>query len=256
MLYLQCECKKIVFSFYFLANIFLMLLLFSTPSHSITLNFITINVPPWAYQSENKSELAGIFPDLVKEIERRTGFSIKVTLASFSFSRINRELEAGRQDCTAVITERERGELVVLGEVILYHPMGVIPYKGIHIRKYEDLYDLRISVHPALAAEGKFMDDFKLIKELDASYEAGLRKVQHRRVNAVAGAISTLQYLAHKQGIANLLGEPFFLYQEPIHLQCAKNSKKIRYLNELNKAIKEIKSDLTLDKIINANLER
>lgn len=70
------------------------------------------------YIDSDQESPIGFFPDLVKEIESITDHSIEITLVPFSFARINRELESGRQDCTIIIRQQERDELVVLGEFI------------------------------------------------------------------------------------------------------------------------------------------
>jgi polar amino acid transport system substrate-binding protein len=233
--------------------IFLTLFTFSACVNSVELKFITLEVAPWAYYDYEENSYAGIFSDVVTEIERRTGFTIKIVLSSFGFSRINRELGAGRQDCTMVILQEERKDMVVLGETLFDHSMGVIAKKGVRLNQYEDLYDLTISVHEVLSVEGQFMDDKRLNKEFDVDYSAGLRKIQHGRLDAIAGAISTIEYLARKNGMAGVLGKPLVLNQEPIYLQCSTKSKKLQYIDGVNKAIRSIKKDGTLEKIINRN---
>jgi polar amino acid transport system substrate-binding protein len=221
--------------------------------NAVELKFITLEVAPWAYYDDSSDGYIGIFSDVVAEMEKRTGFTIKITLSSFGFSRINRELEMARQDCTLVILQKKREDIIVLGEVLFNHSMGVIANKNFRLDKYEDLYKLTISVHEVLSLEGQFMDDKKLNMEFDVDYSTGLRKIQHGRLDAVAGAISTIQYLAKMEGMDYLLGKPLVLKQEPIHLQCSKKSKNLKHLDKLNQAIKSIKSDGTLAKIIKRN---
>jgi polar amino acid transport system substrate-binding protein len=231
----------------------ILILSYSVHTHSEELKFITLNVAPWAYFNKNKSKLLGVFPDLVHEIEKRTGNNIHVSLTFFAFDRINRELELGRQDCTMVIREKKRDQFVILGESVVELSMGVVAKKGINLDEYKDLYGLRISVLKILSEKGKFMDDNQLTKVFDTDYEAGLRKMQHRRLEAIAGPIGKIQYLARKNGFDDLLGAPLVLKQEPIHLQCSKKSKNLKHLDKLNQAIKSIKSDGTLAKIIKRN---
>jgi polar amino acid transport system substrate-binding protein len=209
-----------------------------------------MEVAPWAYLNKSTGVFSGIFVDLVKEIERRTGYEIKITLTPYA--RINRELEAGRQDCTMLIREKALDEITALGELVFYHPMGVVPIKGIKLNRYGDLYDLNISVLRALVITDEFTNDKKLKKEQDTNYETGLRKMKHGRLDAIAGAIPTIQYLAKQNDMADLLGSPFQLSSEPIYLQCSHESKRIEYLDRINEVIKAIKDDLVLDDILNS----
>ena len=59
-----------------------------------------MEVAPWAYRDVSGIGYSGIFPDLVREMERRTGYEIVITLTPYA--RIDRELESHRQDCTMI----------------------------------------------------------------------------------------------------------------------------------------------------------
>jgi polar amino acid transport system substrate-binding protein len=214
------------------------------------LKFITLDVAPWASLNENTGQYVGIFPEIVKQIEARTGYNINISLTSLGFSRIGKELKVGRHDCTMLIEQSSMKEYVVRGEHIFDHPMGVIPRKNLIIKKYEDLYDLKISVNKVLTEKGQFMDDANLLLEIDSTYEMGLRKVEHGRLDAVAGAIPTIMFLAKKLSFDKVLGEPLVMKLEPIYLQCSKKSNRLEYFYRINEAIKEIKEDGVLKKIM------
>ena len=48
---------------------FLFFLSFSVFAEKI--NFITLDVEPWAFYDESKGEFVGVFPDVVREIENK-----------------------------------------------------------------------------------------------------------------------------------------------------------------------------------------
>jgi polar amino acid transport system substrate-binding protein len=217
-------------------------------ANSEELKFITLEVAPWAYQNKETGSIEGIFPDIVKEIENRTGNTIAITLTPYA--RINRELEAGRQDCTMLIREKERDGITDLGELVFYHPIGVVPSKRLELKKYEELHGLKVSVLRGLIITDRFSNDRGIQKEEDTYYEISLRKMRHGRVDAIAGAIPTIQYLAKKNGMHDLLGDPLELSSEPIFLQCSHKTKKKDYIDGINKSIQSIKDDLSLDKIL------
>jgi polar amino acid transport system substrate-binding protein len=214
------------------------------------LRFITVDVSPWVSFNKDEGEFIGVFPDIVREIERRTGHDIVITVAPLSFDRVDRELKSGRQDCTMVIRNEQRSQFTIAGEAIVDLSLGVIAKKGTLLDKYTDLYGLRLSVIKALSTTGTFMADDKLTKEFDADYETGLRKLQHGRLDAIAGPIAKIQYLAEKNGMLSMLGTPLVLRKEPVFLQCAKKSKKLKYINDINRAIRSMKKDQTLDEVL------
>jgi len=223
-------------------------ILMSENSRATSLRFITLEVAPWAYREKPGSHYVGIFPEIVEELEQRAGHDIKITLTPYA--RINRELEMGRQDCTMLIKEPERDKTIILGELIFNHPMGVIASKNISLTQYNDLYGIRISVLRSLFITDQFNNDNKLSKEFDTDYVIGLRKIQHGRVDAIAGAIPTIQYLVNNNDMGDFLGEPLELSSEPIYLQCSRQSKKLQYIDDINNAIRAIKQDGTLERIL------
>ncbi|MFT5519803.1 MAG: polar amino acid transport system substrate-binding protein [Enterobacterales bacterium] len=243
--------KEVVMSIFYKSmrvNLFLVFFMFSFDTRSADLSLISMEAVPWAYFDERSKTYEGFFPDFVRELERRTGHSIKITLTPYA--RVNRELQTARQDCTILISEKERSEIATLGELVFNIPLGVVARKGIDLDKYEDLYGLTISVLRSLKITDRFTNDSNLKKEFDKSYKTGLKKILHGRLDAIAGTIPTIKLLAKNEGVSDLLGEPLQLSLEPIYLQCSKRSKNIRYMSDLNLAIKLIRDDLVLDRII------
>jgi polar amino acid transport system substrate-binding protein len=228
-------------------------LIFPVSCFSESLKFISLEVAPWSYSSEKNERYKGVFPDVVKEIERRTGHHIEITMTSFSFERIDRELKLGRQDCAIVIEDEVRNEYVILGETLFEHSMGVIARRGLILHEYSDLYGYVISTNKKITISDKFVADKKIKKVFDVDYRIGLRKIKHGRIDAVAGAIPTIEYLANQEGMSDLLGDPLILKMQPVSLQCSKNSKKIRFMDSINQAIKSMKKDGTLSKIMASN---
>lgn len=258
-----CQAKKLILSIWFFITFsglylggFVSTTFFMTPSYVYAedLRFITVDVAPWAYFNQEENKIMGVFPDVIREIERRTGHNILMTLAPLTFDRINRELHSGRQDCAMIISGEERKAITVLGEKVFDLPMGVVAKDSVSLKKYEDLYGLTISVGKVLVEDGKFMGDKDLVIELDVSYEAGLRKVAHERVDAVAGAMPTIMHLADKMNMKALLGKPLIINSDPIFLQCSRKSENLRYMDEINKTIHSMRADFTLKKIANNNL--
>ena len=227
---------------------FCALLFISVETFAAQLSFITIDVAPWAFTEKGSSRHLGIFPDLVDEIEKLSGHKISITLTPYA--RINRELANGRQDCTILVADKEREQLTKRGGLLFDHPVGVIAHKSIKLESYEDLAKLRISLLRGSVISERFNSDENLIKEFDTDYLISLKKVKRRRLDAIAGALPTIQYLANNNGMRGLLGAPLQLSSEPIYLQCSKKSEKIKYMQDIDNAIMQIKENGTLYKII------
>lgn len=234
---------------YFVLLAWLSLLCAAVPAREI--RFISVETSPWASIDSRSGRAVGAFPDMVEELQRRTGHAMKISLQPFA--RIENELESGRQDCTIILWNEPRARLVEKGEAVYFHEMGVIARRGIRLRSYEDLRPLSISVLRGLSFDSRFDSDKLIRKEFDANYMIGVRKLAHRRVDAVAGAIQTLKQLAKEEGLEDYLGESLLLGQIELVLQCAKTSPNLDVMPELNRAIRGMRADGTLERIVRKN---
>ncbi|HTF86400.1 MAG TPA: transporter substrate-binding domain-containing protein [Cellvibrio sp.] len=223
---------------YLVALLLALLALTSTAAPADKLSFITIDVAPWASVNE-AGEMEGAFIELVNEIAQRINRKIDITITPFA--RVDRELETGSHDCTILVPRPDT--LVVKGDVISYHPMGVIPRKGTEITVYEDIQALRLSVIRGATMTPRFDEDTKIYKEYDTDYLIGLRKIARGRLDGIVGAIPTLLYLAEQEGVADQLGEPFPLTEIPLLFQCSKNSPNLDIMPQVNAAIAAMKAE-------------
>ncbi|HVI49816.1 MAG TPA: transporter substrate-binding domain-containing protein [Candidatus Sulfotelmatobacter sp.] len=217
-----------------------------------SMNFITIGVAPWAFLDKASGQNMGVFPAVVSELERRTG--IQIRQAYEPFARIDHELETGAQDCTILVWADSRARIVERGELVASHPMGVIARRGVKLSSYDDLKGKTISVLRGLAIEPRFDGDNSIIKDSDSDYVLGVRKMAHQRVDGVAGAVPTIQYLARQEGLEQYLGDRLMLADTPLVLQCSKKSANLDLLPALNKAIRQMREDGTIDRIKSENL--
>ncbi|MDO6748389.1 substrate-binding periplasmic protein [Gilvimarinus sp. 1_MG-2023] len=208
-----------------------------------SLNFISIDVEPWA--TEKNGEMSGGFIELVKEISARTGYSIDISLTPFA--RVDRELETGGHDCTILIPRSE--ETVVPGELVSYHEMGLIARPGVEINSYEDLTGLKISLIRGSSITTRFDSDQSLNKVYDTDYLIALRKLARGRIDAIAGAIPTVRYLAVHNRLSAAIGETLALADIPLIFQCSRKSSQLPQMEKINQAIRAMKQDGTIEKI-------
>jgi polar amino acid transport system substrate-binding protein len=211
------------------------------------LSFITIGVAPWASYDKVSGKPVGVFPALVDELQRRTGF--KITQSYQPFARIDHELETGVQDCTILVWSDNRERIVERGEFVATHPMGVIARRGVSLKSYDDLKGMTISVLRGLAIEPHFDNDADVHKDYDSDYTLGVRKMAHKRVDAIAGAVPTIQFLARQEGLEQYLGDRLMLIETPLLLQCSKKSANLDLMPVLNRVIREMREDGTIKRI-------
>lgn len=219
------------------------------PARAAELRMITLEAVPWATFSPGGKPV-GAFPDIVDEIGRRTGLKTTVTIQPFQ--RIERELETGEQDCTIVLWNDSRARIVERGESVYMMTFGVIARTGIPLRSYDDLKGLTVSVFRNLTIEPRFDNDSSIRKDFDKDYETGIKKIAHNRLDAIAGAIPTIMYQAKKDGLTKYLGDQIVMTQIPLTLQCSKASRNLTLMPRLDEAIRAMRADGTLGRILAA----
>lgn len=209
------------------------------------LRFITVDAAPWASQPEAP---VGAFPQLVRELERRTGHRIAIALEPFA--RVERELETGEQDCTILMWIEARARVVRRGEDVYAMPFGIIARKGLPLGGYGDLSALTVAVVRGVAISARFDADPVVAKDVDKDYLTSLRKMARGRVDAVAGALPTIAYIAALNGFGNALGDRLVLSTVPLALQCSLRSPNLDLMPQLNEAIRAMAADGTLSGVL------
>lgn len=234
---------------------FLLLLLFgiACPTYATPneLKFISLEVAPWAYYDKKTGSLKGVFPDVIRELEHRLELNISVSLSSHAFNRINRELESGRADCTMVVSSPAREIFTLKGAKVYDLPIGILGKKEVNFDKQRLLKKVSTSTLKLLANRHSLTDIDMLSIEIDPTYEVGIKKLKYGRIDAVAGAIPTIKYLAKKYDIDKSLGVPHVLFNEPVYLQCSKKSNNLIFFEKINNKIEEMRKEGFLMKIAN-----
>lgn len=212
------------------------------------LRFITVDAAPWASQPQAP---VGAFPQLVRELERRTGHRIAIALAPFA--RVERDLETGEQDCAILMWIDSRARVVRRGEDVYAMPFGVIARKGVPLGSYGDLSALTVAVVRGVAISRQFDNDAAVAKDVDKDYLTALRRMARGRVDAVAGALPTIAYIAAHDGLGDVLGERLVLSTVPLALQCSLRSPNLDVMPQLNEAIRAMAADGTLSDVLANN---
>lgn len=211
------------------------------------LAFISIDALPWA-GLDAAGRPVGVFADIVAELENRTGHRITISLQSFA--RVERELESGESDCAIILWNAARSRIAERGEAVYQMTFGVIARPGLTLASYEDLTPLSLSVVRHLRIDERFDADEKLRKDFDKDYATGLSKMERGRVDAIAGSLPTIIAHAVQEGLGHMLGERLVLSVIPVALQCSRRSPRIVHMPSLDMAIRGMRADGTLERLL------
>lgn len=182
----------------------------------------SLETVPWAFRDRATGALQGVFPEVVRELERRTGTVFAVSL--IPYPRIAPEIESGAQDC-AITAWYDRAALyAVKGEEVASHEIGIVPAKGFRLESYGDVRGMSVSMLPGLSFGEPFDSDSTVRKISDPDYLTGVRKAARHRVDGVAGAVASILEVARREGLERELGKPLVLSRVIVTLQFSKLS--------------------------------
>ncbi len=204
---------------------------------AVVLKFITIDVAPWASYNTDTDKQEGAFVAIADALSELTGLTIETTLTPFA--RVDRELESGAHDCTILVPRDE--SIVIHGEFVADHAVGILSHKDSPIDHYDDLHGQTISLLRGSAISPEFDQDEAIDKVYDTDYLIALRKLDRQRVAGIAGAIPTLTYLADQNGMSGMLAPPLKLTDIPLTFQCSRQSAHLEHMPALNAAIETLK---------------
>ncbi|WP_217270598.1 substrate-binding periplasmic protein [Fundidesulfovibrio magnetotacticus] len=211
------------------------------------LSLATLETYPWAWQEGNATPPEGFLPDVVRELERRTGVAVQVHL--MPFARLTPELESGRQDCAVFAWNKAAGAFALRGQTVAVHPVGVLPARSVTLGSYADLKGLTVAVLRGLRFAEPFQSDASVRKDEDPDYKTSLNKLALGRVDGVAGSVPTIRAVARSLGMLRQLGEPLVLDTYEIVLQISRNSGRIALARRLDQALADMRADGTLARI-------
>jgi len=210
------------------------------------MKMLIMNQTPYGFKTkEGKS--TGVLYDILNEIIKSSGINKTITIVP------TKRLLAIMQEnkvCTLVADTPDIVAFDLIEPVGFKLTAGILPGLGVKVDSYSSLKDKVIAVPLGIHFDKKFHKDNTLKKVRPPHYINAIKMLKKGRVDAVAGALPTLKYIAKKEGM-NLMSfnKPLVLAQTEVYLVCTKDFKKNTRL-KLKNAILELKSNGTIPKIL------
>jgi ABC-type amino acid transport substrate-binding protein len=231
---------------------FALLLTFSVHSSELEakkpLDMLTLSQIPYGFVTA-EGDTSGVLYQILNEI------MVLSTIGKYNnlvpFKRILAKIRAKHRFCTIAAGTTASAELFDLVEPIGYQmSAGILPVKGIDLVDHDSLKNLKIAVPLGAHIEEKFNNDNDLHKVIPSKFINAMKMLKSGRVDAVAGTMQALTYIAKTQGLTKddfgkpLIYEPFDLY-----LLCSYGiAADIRY--KLKNALIELKTKGKVQQIL------
>jgi polar amino acid transport system substrate-binding protein len=221
------------------------------PASAAELRVDMIQFTPWAQRNPDPNAAApytGIVVDFLDEFERRSGHTTRRVLTPYA--RVELDLENGGVDFSIMAWGDARARYANKGTCLVPLDFGVRARKGVSVQSYQDLYKIITSASRGLKIDPRFDQDPGARKDMVVDYTTGVRKTAAARdSDAVAGSLSTINYLIASLGLEESFGDTLVLNTTHLAVAYAKRSAQPELEAEVNAVFKAMVADGTAKRI-------
>lgn len=213
--------------------------------------------PPFMYAIDGVP--AGVYPALVKAVFARAG--IPVQLQAKPWVRVLNDVDRGYGGIGGVYRTNERARKWDFSAPLLTENIAVFLRKDANwtFTEFSDLNDRTIGTVRGWSY-GESFDTARAIPLLTAedtqSDRHNLRKLASGRLDAVLAVEEAGNVTLKSMGISSIAPAARYLTANPAHIAFAKSSGRTALLQQLNKAIAELKHEGEINRIFMQELSR
>lgn len=224
-------------------------------AQALELKVDMIQLDPWTLPDPaNAGQYVGLVPDVMKELEKRTGHKIVGKMTPYG--RVENDLLEGAIDFSFMAWGPQRAAYANKGVAAFPLQFGVWGGKGLSLKRYADLKGVKISVTRGLKVEPAFDQDGTLDKSMDLDYTTGIKKLGAGHVQAVAGSLSTIGHIISGMGVREQFGDFLVLKTTDAAISWSKKSPNLAVEAAVNEAIGKMVQDGTMQKIYDKWLKK
>jgi len=199
-----------------------LLLMLSAFTHGADadVRMLVIEQTPYGFKN-NEGENTGVLLDVMNEIHDISGVGLPIQ--TLPLKRLLSTLLLDMKSCALLANSPFVNDNFDLVEPIGHKfTGGILPLAGVNLHNYSSLKGKVIGVPLGIRFDNKFHNDSTLNKLSAPRYINAIKMMQRGRVDAVAGAIPVLKYLAKEEGLElNFFGQPLILVEKKIYLACS-----------------------------------
>ncbi len=183
-------------------------------------NMLTLSQIPYGFVTP-EGKATGVLFEILNNVMSLSGVGKSNDI--IPFKRVLARIHAKQQFCTIAANTPLTANAFDLVEPIGYKiSAGILPAKGINLTNYSNLKNLRIATPLGAYIDERFNNDDSLQKVISSKYENAMKMLISGRVDAVAGAIPALTYIAKTKGLdRNSFGKPMVYDPFDFFLVCS-----------------------------------
>jgi len=183
------------------------------------IDMLTLSQIPYGFVTP-EGKTTGVLYEILNNIMALSGVEKPNNIVPFK--RVLARIHAKQQFCTIAAGTSQSAELFDLVEPIGYRmSAGILPAKGIDLVNYASLKNIQIAAPLGAYVDKRFNNDTTLQKVVSSKYVNAMKMLINGRVDAVAGAMPALTYIAKTKGLSkHSFGKPLVFEPFDVYLVC------------------------------------
>jgi len=180
--------------------------------------------PPYGYISK-EGQKTGILYEILAMILKSSDMKIPINIVPTK--RLISTMLNNEKVCSIVGNSPETEPFDIIGPIGYQVTVGILPAAGIKLDNYSKLQGITIAVPLGIIFDEKFHNDTTLNKVRPPHYINAVKMLKLGRIDAIAGAIPILKFLAKQQGMSlSAFDKPLVMLRGEMYLFCTKNVHK------------------------------
>ena len=219
--------------------------------------------PPWKFvdtqtwQVENEGIDIQLIEVLISSYNQKFGKNITIDYRGYPWKRCLEMMRSGKADFISGVFKRPERENYMIFINPPYKTASVKAFyirkdSKIAIRKYEDLYQLRIGVQAGVRYFERFDADPNIQKEEAGNDLSNFRKLTLGRIDAVISTETQADYLIATQGLKEKIKKTTYKYSAslPVYFAVSKKSAYAKQVPQFSEIVKELVEDNVFETIV------
>mgnify|MGYP003865932897 CR=1 FL=1 len=195
---------------------------------------------PYGYISKS-GKTTGILYEIMGEILSTSGINSSIYI--IPSNRLITTMSNNEKVCTLAANTPDVSSFDLIEPVGFKFSAGILPASGIKLNNYSNLNSIVIAVPLGVMFDEKFHNDDSLTKVRPHHYINAVKMLQRGRIDAIAGAIHVLKFLAKNEGMSlSIFGKPLILFDSDVYLVCTKSVEKY-FQNKLKESLIHLKNN-------------
>jgi len=246
--------KKIYFSKILFCTVCISFLLINANASDVKndVRIFAMKQLPYGYISK-EGQKTGILYEILDMIAKESDMTIPINIVPTK--RLISTMLNNEKVCSIIGNSPDTAPFDIIGPIGYQVTVGILPASGIKLDDYSSLQGIIIAVPLGIIFDEKFHNDTSLNKVRPPHYINAIKMLKLGRIDAIAGAIPILKFLAKQQGMSlSSFDKPLVMIRGEMYLFCAKSVHK-NVQDKMKNTLIRLKDEGKIQKLLDSYFE-